>query len=147
MLALAVSLPQCAKTQTPRMSSLSAPENPLPNAVLSGKKTDAQRSMQSTTVYTWLLQQRRGQRQEGTAVSQGMGARWCVLHPQERARALSQGSVSLDSAPLSPPSKPVTPSLPDPLRQLDSKGDSRCTESKLQTPHVQHVLVARPLQC
>lgn len=76
---------------------------------------------------------------------QGMGTRWCVLHPQERAGAISQGSVSLDSAPLSPPYLEVSDSsLPDPPPQLDSKGDSRCTQSKLQTLHVQHDSVARP---
>lgn len=70
------------------------------------------------------------------------GTGWCVL-PYRRRHVPSHRV----SAPLSSPYLEASDSsLPDSPPQLDSKGDSHCTESKLQTPHMQHDLVARLLQ-
>lgn len=120
MLTLAIAHPQRAHTDTKKMSSLSVPENRLPNAVLSEKKKEEAdtQSVQSTTVYTWLWQQRHGQREGGTAMPQEVGARWCVSHPQERAGAISRGLLHLYP---SSTQKPVTPVCQVPLLSLTQK--------------------------
>lgn len=52
MLALAIALPQRARTDTKKMSSLSVPENPLPNAVLSGGKKQIHKEACSPLLFT-----------------------------------------------------------------------------------------------
>jgi hypothetical protein len=87
MLALAISHPRCAHTDTKKMSSLFVSENPLPNAVLSGGK-------KSITAYTCLCG--RGMEEAGRdSNAPGRGYRMVCATPQERARTISQDFCTL----------------------------------------------------
>lgn len=138
MLTLAIAHPQHAHTDTKKMSSLSVPENRLPNVVLRYTKCAVHYCLHlAVAAEAWT----EGGRNSNAP---GSGCKMVCITPTGEGRCHLTGA----SAPL-PLLYPEASdsSLPGPPPQLDSKGDSRGTESKVQTPLVQCHLVARPLQC